>query len=208
MYHHRPQTIVNLLVALFALFALSPFLLSSCSTRTPEDPLGSRGTFVPPTSPSIVIENFRAAVSEKNTENYMLCLSDASTRSRYPFVFEPSAEARARYQSLFDSWSLQKERQSFVSMISRLSTDERPTLTFINSNFSFSSPDSSIFVTDYELVVDHGITSIPTTLVGTMVLAITPEPSGQWSISRWTDAKRPTDTVEATWSLLKAQLTN
>jgi hypothetical protein len=192
----------------FRLFVLSLFCLFSCSTRTPEDPIGSRGTFVPPTSPSIVIENFRAAVSEKNTENYMLCLSDPTTRSRYVYAFEPSAEARARFQSLFGTWSLLKERQSFVSMISRLSADVRPTLTFINSNFSFSSPDSSIFVTDYELVVEHGLTSIPTTLAGTMVLAITPEPSGLWSISRWTDAKRPTDSVEVTWSLLKAQLTN
>jgi hypothetical protein len=155
-----------------------------------------------------VIENFRAAVSEKNTENFMLCLSDVTSRSKYPYSFEPSAEARARYQSLFASWAVQKERQAFLSMISRLDADERPTLTLVNSNVSFSSPDSTVYVTDYELVVDHGITTIPTTLVGTMVLAITPEPSGQWSISRWTDAKRPTDTVESTWSLLKAQLTN
>lgn len=192
-------------------FILTPFLwlLSvGCATRTPEDPIGSRGTFTPPTSPSVVIENFRAAVSEKNTENFMLCLSDVTSRSTYPYSFEPSAEARARYQSLFASWAVQKERQAFLSMISRLDADERPTLTLVNSNISFSSPDSTVYVADYELVVDHGITTIPTTLVGTMVLAITPEPSGQWSISRWTDAKRPTDTVESTWSLLKAQLTN
>lgn len=202
----RPFNLTPLHPCILAPFLL--FALLSCATRTPEDPIGSRGTFTPPTSPSIVIENFRAAVSEKNTENFMLCLSDVTSRSKYPYIFEPSAEARARYLSLFNTWSVQKERQAFLSMISRLDAGERPSLTFINSNVSFSSPDSTVYVTDYELVVDHGITTIPTTLVGTMVLAITPEPSGQWSISRWTDAKRPTDTVESTWSLLKAQLTN
>ena len=138
----------------------------------------------------------------------MLCLSDATTRSRYPYEFRPSAEARARYQALFDSWTVQYERQAFVSLISRLPTDELPVLTFINLTTAFASPDSTVYITDYELVAKHDISSVPTTLNGTMVLSITPEPSGQWSISRWSDAKRTSDTVESTWSILKAALTN
>ncbi len=191
-----------LLLTLFSLW------VGGCATRTPADPTGSRGTFQPPTSPGIVLENLIAAVNEKNTENYMLCLSDATARSRYPFLFEPSAEARARYQSLFEEWTTQKERQSFLSMISRLSVDQRPQLFLLNANINFSSPDSTVYTSDYELTVDHGIASIPQTLTGTMVLVVTPEASGQWSISRWSDAKRASDTAESTWSLLKAQLTN
>jgi len=193
--------------SLFRLFALS-LCIFACSTRPPESPTGSRGTFLPPTNPAIVLDNMRSAVSEKNTENFMLCLSDASTRSRYPYSFQPSAEARARYQTLYDAWTLQSERQAFVSMNSRLAADEFPTLTFINQTIAFASPDSSVYVMDYELLVDHGITSIPTTLNGTMALTVSPELSGQWSISRWTDAKRASDTVESTWSMLKAALSN
>ena len=182
--------------------------LTACTTRTPEEPSGNRGTFVPPTSPSIVLDNLRNAVAEKNTENYMLCLADQDSRSSYLYLFEPSAEARARFQTLFELWSLQKERQSFLSMISRLTPEQRPLLNMSNIDVNFTSPDSTVYVTDYELIVDHGIITIPTTLRGTMVLAITPEPSGQWSISRWTDAKRTSDTTESTWSLLKAELSN
>lgn len=179
-----------------------------CATRTPADPVGNRGTFTPPTSPQIVLENWRNAIAEKNTENYMLCLAEPSTRSTYDFQFEASAEARARFQALFDGWDISRERQSFLSMISRLATEERPVLSLINTDVNFSSPDSTVYVTDYELIVDHDISSIPTTLRGTMVLSVTPERSGQWSISRWTDAKQTTDSTESTWSLLKAQLSN
>ncbi len=201
MHPHRPSTYLLILLA-------GLLVVGGCATRTPEDPTGSRGTFQPPTSPSIVLENLVAAVGEKNTENYMLCLADPMTRSQYPFEFEPSAEARARFQSLFDEWTTSKERQSFLSMISRLNVDQRPQLFLLNTDVNFSSPDSTVYTSDYELNVDHGITSIPTTLTGTLVFVVTPEQSGQWSISRWTDAKRSSDTVESTWSLLKAQLTN
>lgn len=201
MHSHRPSA--TLLIALVAFL-----VVGGCATRTPEDPTGSRGTFQPPTSPSIVLENLVAAVGEKNTENYMLCLADPMTRSQYAFEFEPSAEARARFQSLFDEWTTSKERQSFLSMISRLNVDQRPQLFLLNTDVNFSSPDSTVYTSDYELIVEHGITSIPTTLTGTLVFVVTPEQSGQWSISRWTDAKRASDTVESTWSLLKAQLTN
>ena len=201
MHSDRPSTLLlTILVVLLA--------AGGCATRTPEDPTGSRGTFQPPTSPSIVLENFVAAVGEKNTENYMLCLADPMTRSQYPFLFEPSAEARARFQTLFEEWNTSKERQSFLSMISRLNVDQRPTLFLLNTDVNFSSPDSTVYTSDYELTVEHGISSIPTTLTGSLVFVITPEQSGQWSISRWSDAKRTSDTVESTWSLLKAQLTN
>lgn len=190
-----------------AIAALS-CLLIGCSTRTPEEPSGGRSSFLPPTAPSIVIENFLNAIAEKNTENFLLCLSDVSTRSRYPYVFEPSAEVGARFGSLFDRWSTQAERQAFLSLISRLPNERAPVLTLTSTNIAFSSPDSTVYVADYLLQAEHGITSIPTSLTGTLVLTITPETSGQWSISTWRDARRSTDSTEATWSLLKAQLSN
>ncbi|MCX6139421.1 MAG: hypothetical protein NTX15_01055 [Candidatus Kapabacteria bacterium] len=182
-------------------------LLLSCSTRTPEEPTGNRGTYEPPTTPMLVIDNFRSAVIEKNSQNFMLCLADPS-RSRYPYLFEPSAEAGARFQAVFASWSITKEQQAFLSMIARLPSDQNLGLEFENSNIAFASPDSTVWVSDYILTAQLGIASLPTVLNGTLVFSITPEVSGLWSISRWSDAKRPTDTVESTWSLLKAQLSN
>ncbi len=199
MHHRRTQILTFMTVALMAV---------SCHTRTPEDPTGSRSSFTPPTSPDIVLDNFRNAVIEKNTENFMLCLADPTSRSRYPYSFEPSAEVRARFATLFTRWSLQSERQAFLSMLARLTQDDRPSLEFTNASVAFSSPDSTVYVTDYTLRVNHGLSSLPTTLNGTMALTITPETTGQWSISSWRDAKRTSDTVESTWSLIKAQLSN
>lgn len=182
-------------------------LIARCTTRTPEEPTGNRGTYEPPTSPQIVIENFRNAVIEKNTQNFMLCLADPS-RSRAPYVFEPSAEAGARFQAIFQSWSITKEQQAFLSIIARLPTDVALGLEFTNSTVAFSSPDSLVWVGDYRLATKLDLAGIPNVLTGTMVLSIRPETSGLWSITRWSDARRTGDTLESTWSILKAQLSN
>lgn len=191
-----------------AYLAACMFVLVGCSTRTPEAPTGTRLTFQPPTAPNIVVENFRNSILEKNTENFILCLSDATSRSRYAYTFEPSAEVAARFGTLFLRWSPQAERQAFLSMISRLTQEQAPALDLTSFSTAFSSPDSTVYVMDYILRVNHGVTAIPQTLTGTMVLTVTPEASGLWSISAWRDAKRPADTTEATWSLLKAQFSN
>jgi len=185
---------------------IASLVFYGCQTRTPDSPTAARGSFTPPTSASVVIDNFRNAVIEKNTENFMLCLADAPLRSNYRYVFEPSAEIGARFSSVFNSWSTDRERQTFVSLISKLATEERPILEYLNSNVAFTSPDSIVFVSDYTLTAPIGISGLPPTLTGTMVLTITPEPSGLWSISRWIDSKQTADTTEVTWSALKAQL--
>ncbi len=182
-------------------------VICGCATRTPEEPTGNRGTYEPPTSPQIVIENFRYAVIEKNMQNFMLCLADPS-RSRVPFIFEPSAEAGARFQAIFQSWSLDKERQAFLSVIARLPTDVTLGLEFSNGSVAFSSPDSLVWVGDYRLSTKLDLAGVPNVLTGTMVLSIRPEVSGLWSITRWRDARRTGDTLESTWSVLKAQLSN
>jgi len=186
---------------------ISCLLVSACATRIPEEPTGNRGTYEPPTSPTIVIENLRNAVIEKNMQNFMLCLADPS-RSSFAYRFEPSAEAGARYQAVFLNWSVTKERQAFLSMASKLAVDQQPQLSFANSQVAFSSPDSLVWVAEYSLTAQLVLTSLPSTLSGTIALTICPEQSGLWSIARWSDARRPSDTTEATWSLLKGQLSN
>ncbi len=186
---------------------IAVLVVSSCATRTPEEPTGNRGTYEPPTSPQIVIENFRNAVIEKNTQNFMLCLADP-TRSRATYVFEPSAEVGARFQAIFQSWSLNRERQAFLSLIARLPTDVSLGLEFTNGSVAFSSPDSLVWVGEYRLSTKLDLAGVPNVLTGTMVLSIQPEASGLWSIARWGDAKRAADTLESTWSILKAQLSN
>jgi hypothetical protein len=199
MHPLRPTLILALLVAL---------LTGGCTTRTPEDPISGGATFVPPTSPSLVIENFRNAVNEKNAANLMLCLADVQRPSPRAYAFTPSAEIGARYQSLFARWDVTAERQAFLSLTSRVPSEARLDLIFSNASFSITTPDSAVFVSDYALTAPHTAPSLPTTVTGTLSFTILPEPSGLWSIAAWQDAKRPSDTVEATWSSWKAQLSN
>lgn len=211
MHCDRPSSGVNLALvqrcSLPVVALLLSVVLAACSTRTPENPTAFGGEFVPPVTADLVLENFVTAVNNVNTENYMLCLADATTRSPRPFVFEPSAEVRARYQALYDGWSNDKERQGFLAMRSRI-RNNRPLLSLFNRTETFSSPDLKVFSMDYELIVDHDLSAIPRTLSGTMVLEVQRENTGLWSISRWIDARRSADTIESTWSLLKAQLSN
>jgi hypothetical protein len=73
--------------------------ISGCAlfeTRTPEPPTGGTGTFVPPTSPEIVIDNFIDCIRNKNVDNYISCFADSG------FFFTPSSNAATAFPSFFD----------------------------------------------------------------------------------------------------------
>lgn len=189
-------------------FVILLILMSSCSPRVAEPPTGSSSSFLPPTSPTVVISNFRNAFIDRNAENFVMCLADTSGRTSIPYRFEPSAEIAARFSTLFVRWTIQSERQALLSLFSRIPAGVSPSLDFLNSSVAFSSPDSFVYVTDYQIMASHGLTSLPEAIAGTMVLTVVPEATGLWSISRWSDARRSGDSLENTWSLLKAQLSN
>lgn len=179
------------------------------STRNPEEPTSSRSSFVPPTSPSIVISNFKSAITEKNTENFISCLSDTIRGGKSVFIFEPSAAVNAQYAGLFQTWNNSSERQSFLSLIGKLPTDVNPILQLTNARFDITSPDSAVYVADYTLTVRHSVQTVPTAVAGYMRLSIAVQTGGLWSIIRWTDSSpSQPDSINATWSLLKAKFSN
>ena len=188
------------------------FTLAGCglfSTREPESPVGSSQSFVPPTSPALVVENFKTAVKEKNAGNFVLCLADTSRGDRSGYHFEPTAEVAARYAALFSGWDAVSEGQSFISLMSKIPVDTPPSLTFLGGRFDVITQDSAVFLGDYLLIVNHTVASVPTRAAGSMRLTIIPNSGGQWSISRWSDANPATaDTNTTTWSTLKAQFSN
>ena len=198
---------VNCFIAIFA-----STLLFSCtlfSTRDPEDPTSGRSTFIPPTSPTIVVANFKSAFAEKNTENFISCLSDTMRGGNKVYVFEPSAAVNAQYAGLFQSWNIGSERQSFLALLGKLPTDIPLALQFKNDKFDISNPDSAVFVADYVLTAAHSVQTIPTAVTGYMRLTISVQTGGLWSIIRWTDSSpSQPDSINATWSLLKAKFSN
>jgi hypothetical protein len=168
-------------------------------TRDPEQPGGPGSTFVPPTSPEIVITNLQGAVREKNKENYRRCLVDTSFSTRI-FQFEPTTEAAARYTGVFNDWSVVSEEQYFRNL-SESKTNGRSDLFFFSTMTTSQSADEVLFSAKYHLVFQHQNSNIPEEARGNLQLYIARDQRSTWSIYRWIDTR---DTSETTWSDFKA----
>ncbi|TAE23540.1 MAG: hypothetical protein EAZ92_14460 [Candidatus Kapaibacterium sp.] len=184
---------------------------SSCTfftTRTPEPPDTRRSSFQPPTSSQVVISNIQAAIREKNIENYIqsFVAGDSGT-AQQRFSFEPSAEAAARFASVFIGWNVVKERQSFTAFTAKIPAAAAPTILLSNDRFELMSPDSVVFVADYVLRPNAPQSGIGTEFAGRMRISIVSFANGFWAIRRWTDQALP-QSQSASWSVLKAQFAN
>ncbi len=195
----------------FIVCVLFAVVCCSCTiftTRTPEPPDTRRSSFQPPTSTQVVISNLQAAIREKNIENYIQCLvaGDSGT-AQQRYSFEPSAEAAARFASVFIGWNVVKERQSFTAFTAKIPAMSAPTIQLTNDRFELMSPDSVVFVADYLIRPNAPQSGIGTEFAGRMRLSIVSFANGFWAIRRWTDQALP-QSQSASWSVLKAQFAN
>lgn len=172
-------------------------------TRDPEPPSSGSATFVPPTSPDIVLSNLENAVSEKNTENYIRCLVD-TLNSGQRYVFFPSAAAAGRYASTFAAWSLQSERSWFAA-IKAFAPKDAPASLNLTGSFSVIAADSAVYEGGYELVLRHGVANVSETVRGTLQFVLHTDRNSIWSVTRWTDI--PID-GESSWSDWKGRFAN
>lgn len=187
-------------------------LTASCGvfeTRNPEEPDTGKTLLNPPTSPAAVIGNFQTAVKELNTENYLACFSDSVSGSSQ-YIFEPSQNAKARFPSLFENWNKESERRAFTALKNSVGISSQVLMTLTNYTLMSSSPDSSVYTADYTLEADHTQSNTSKVFSGTMLITISPETSGLWTITRWRDysLKNIPDSLNYTWSYLKAAFSN
>jgi hypothetical protein len=174
-------------------------------TRTPEAPTQPSDSFKPATDPDVLVENLQAAIAEKNSVNYLRCLSDP-VRSKRTFLFTPSSGAAAVYASVFSAWSLDEERQYFQNLVSRTSGNVNAYSNLVLFNkAAIVTSDSAVHTYDYTLTFDHNEPTFPTTAAGTMQLVMIPDNTNAWVICRWTDFK---STSEVTWSHFKGKFSN
>lgn len=177
--------------------------------REPEEPGQSGTNFLPANSPQILLENFTSSFNSKSTDNYITCFSETGIGGLSDFDFIPSADAGAAYQSIFNDWDIEKERQFFVSMISNFDEGINPSMNLFNGSFDLLSPDSAIYVTDYNINVRDNIEDVPNTYTGTMQLTMYPKENNIWCILRWIDlANTEIDTNLQAFSFFKAQIFN
>ena len=188
---------------LFFIFLVSASGCGLFSTRDVETPTGPRSIFTPPTSPSIVLDNFISAISQKDINNYVNCLSDTTNGGRR-FVYTPDVESQSNYP-VFSNWDRNKENNYFTNLVNQTST-ESPSNLFLTNVSSTLSNDSAVYSADYLFVFYHNRTNLTKTARGTLRFNIRTDARNLWSINNWIDFK--SQATDTTWSVVKANFSN
>lgn len=177
--------------------------LYSCALRNAESPVTSRSTFVPPTSPDLVMINLQFSVIEKDKNNYMACFVDTSySPRRYTYV--PDVVSGIQYP-IFRFWNLSYEKSYFTSLLSLTDPAATSNLFFSNSTLN-TFGDTAFFDADYLMRVDHQKNTVAKSLKGKIRLILGSDSRNLWSIHRWIDFK--SENTDTTWSVLRANFSN
>lgn len=179
------------------------------STRTPEAPDNSSALYIPPTEPTIVIQNFESSLRSKNLENYLKCFNSDNSNPQKKYIFYPSQEAGSSFSTLFVNWSNEEERRFFNSFKALLGNESIPALNWIERKPIIENPDSAVFESDYNLFANFSDINIPKKYTGKLRFVMISDNNGLWSISKWYDYNiNQTDTILNSFSILKAKLYN
>lgn len=184
-------------------YAACLLLFKGCGifdTRDPESPQTVRSTFIPPTSADIVVDNLGYSIQEKNSENYIKCLSSMS----YQFV--PDSKSQLLYEQIFLSWNQLAEKRSLDNLISQTDVTSSSVLFLDNERFTQLSSDSATFQADYIFVFQHNNTSIPKSGNGNILLTIATDDNSLFYIRKWEDFRQ--NDTDFTWSEFKAKFSN
>jgi len=199
----------------YFLLAVMFLLFSGCDsifgTREAEDPNDdvSRSLWQQPTTPEIVLINMSNAFLERNSENYMRCLTDPSTSGRN-FLYIPDQETAISNPGSFAEWGLDEERLyiNFIFSKSSLPTGALSRLVFTTFVPPSIPSDTALFDEVYDLQIEHELINVPTNMRGISRLRMSEDSNGNWSIYRWDDLtfSSETDTLDLpTWSEMKAR---
>ncbi len=172
-------------------FLLGLLPIAGCGileTRDPEPPGQTSSTFIPPTSPNLVLENLVNAIRERNTDNYIRCLADPNFSSR-KFTFVPTQEAQSQYFAVFSNWSLSAERDYFENLKSFTPTSAATSLFLSDGRFENIQSDSALYTSTYELVFPHNVSGVSQTAKGTLQFFLATDRNQLWMIYRWDDHK-------------------
>jgi len=185
-------TVTSLLCILF---------LNGCGifdTRSPEVPNNTRSTYVPPTSPEIVIENLSFSLQEKNSENYLKNIAVNQ------FSYIPDSKSQLNYSEIFINWNRQSEKHYMENLISQTNATSTSVLFLDNRSYTFISSDSVTLNADYIVVFQHRL-NYPKSAKGSMKLYLSTDENNLFNITRWEDYRR--NDTDYTWSELKANFT-
>ncbi len=179
-------------------------LVSSCGVfepRDPEEPTKGNSSYIPPTTYSIVIQNMKQSITEKNVDNYISCFVNDPTMPSY--IFDPSAEILASYADIFSNWDVAEEKRYFTTEIASLESGITPQLNLEDISYESLSPDSISFISDYSLAIPQTSNEKQQNYKGRMqFIIIKNKLNGLWFVYTWKDISF--EDFES-WSSLKAK---
>jgi hypothetical protein len=182
------------------------FLLLGCvnpfGIRDPEIPIDPQSGWVPPLTPEQLLTNFQDAISGRNLDHYMRCLTDPTYSDRL-YRFDPDPEVAVVYPDVFAVWDRNMEGYVAQQAFSLVPADSTLLLTFIEDVDTFIASDSAVFVKRYRLKLPHEQSGLNTVFEGQVEWRLSPDQRGEWTIYRWID--NGLSGLDS-WSLLKAAL--
>lgn len=188
------------------LIILIPVILNSCknpfATREAEPPTKGSTSWQLPTDPMIVLQNMKAAIKEKNVENYMKCLVDSVNL----FHFTPDQYQASTNTGIFEQWSLAHEQSYINKAFTSIPGDSSRSLNFSNIQKN-EFPDSALIRADYEIALHHILASAYPTIGKGQVDFVLTRRYGYWMIRRWKDFETKVDSAATrvpSWSTIKA----
>jgi hypothetical protein len=189
------------------IFFLSLLILNSCDlfkTRNPQEPEDNSISFLPATSPNILFSNFTQSFVGLNTENYYDCFVKIDNYFAYDYTFLPEPNALARFSGVFSQWNAQSERTFLIGLKSNIEKGFKPELIWSNGNYEAISPDSAIYLSEYQLQIFSQ--KKLEYYSGIARLSFIRSNNGIWYIKTWQDISTNQSDTSKTWSILKAQI--
>ena len=169
-------------------------------TRNPQNPVTVRSTYEPPTSPIIVISNLTYSIEEKNSTNYINCLSPDN------YLYVPDSKSLSLYGQIFRNWDINSEKFYFENLISQTNANASSNLFLSNPSLNQITPDSAIYSAEYIIVFQHNKTNVPKSAEGNLRLTLKADLSNFFYIEKWEDYRQ--NDTDFTWSELKANFSN
>lgn len=169
-------------------------------TRNPQEPVTVRSTYEPPTTPLTVISNLTYSIEEKNSTNYINCLSPDL------YLYVPDSKSLSLYGQIFQNWTINSEKFYFENLISQTNANASSNLFLSNSSLNQVTPDSATYSAEYIIVFQHNKTNVPKSAEGNVRLTLKADLSNFFYIEKWEDYRQ--NDTDFTWSELKANFSN
>jgi len=174
----RLHRLLLLFVSVLTIYscAKNPF-----STRDNEEPTEPVGTFIPPTSPLIVLENLRFAYSELVIGNFVQCL-DNSFIYRFDFLQTLPGDT---------AWDYRQEVNLTTKLFSACSADKSRMIS-IQLTLQVDQPDlvldtTATLIRSYTVSVTDSLGTVKQNFQGIARFDLVEGAFNFWSLRRWED---------------------